>query len=92
MRRYIKYAKLQGTDAFVPGIGGLGTTLPVVNKSFKTFSMYIDSEFPNFMTVEMNTTVALVPLTNIQIAVFTETPSTGSTLSVVPMPAQSLAV
>jgi hypothetical protein len=62
--------KLQGTEAFLPGIGHLGTSLPPTNKSLPGLKMYIDSEFPAFVTVETTTAVAMVPLTNIQVAQF----------------------
>ncbi len=70
MRRYVKYAKLQGTDAFLPVLGNIGSTLPPLNKNIPGLEMFIDSEFPNFLTVKTPTVEAMVPLTNIQVAEF----------------------
>lgn len=43
-RRLIKFAKLHGTNCFVPGIGDLGSTFPPKDKTFASFSMYIEND------------------------------------------------
>lgn len=66
MRRQVKYAKLHGGDAFIPGIGGLGSTLPPQSKTLN-LKMFIDSDFPTVLLVEINGQDHFVPLANIQI-------------------------
>lgn len=69
MKRAV-YAKLQGTDAFVPGLGGLGTTLPPANKSFKEFEMYWsagDALYVNITSLHNIKYEAVIPSANVQI-------------------------
>jgi hypothetical protein len=68
--RKVKYARLQSTDAFVPGIGGLGPRLPIENKTFQKFEMDTDNRVLLVRFVQRNVlTEALIPLTNVQILV-----------------------
>lgn len=84
--RKVVYAKLQGTDAFIPGVGGLGTTLPPNNKSIG-LEMYdvgdklllrISSKGsgqrlnPGEPGVKNGVLEAFVPITNVQVAVYAE--------------------
>lgn len=73
MRKVVTYAKLQNTDAFIPGIGGLGNTLPPSHKSLD-LKMYEDTDEPGKLFVEATfkglTTKAGVPLGNVQIMVY----------------------
>lgn len=71
-QRQVTYVKLHGGDAFVPGIGGLGTTLPPTGKSLE-LRMYHGSE-----GVEMvinNKIETLIPWANIQIVVYAYSPN-----------------
>lgn len=69
----VTYAKLQGTDAFIPGIGGVGTTLPPTGKTLKDLKMFDNGE--GILIIQLKGAVgqpieAGVPLTNVQILVY----------------------
>lgn len=65
-KREVVYAKLQGTDAFIPGLGGLGNTLPPTMKALK-LKMY---EVGDRLLIEVNGKKAFIPLTNVQVGVY----------------------
>lgn len=69
MRKYVKYAKLQGQDTFIPGLGSLGSTLPSPSRTLN-IQMFLDSEFPTLLFVNINGSGHSVPLANVQILSF----------------------
>lgn len=50
----------------IPGIGQLEKELPPVNKTLK-MEMYLDSDYPSVLLVQVNGMETFVPLANIQI-------------------------
>ncbi len=70
MRRRVTYVKLQGADTFLPGFGGLGSTLPPTNKTISGLNMYYDSETPTLLIIEIKGKEYFVPLANVQTGVF----------------------
>lgn len=75
--RKVSYAKLQGTDAFIPGFGAFGTTLggPKAHQQNFSVDMFEDGD-KLVLTLtrhgENKTYHAFVPLTNVQIAMYAE--------------------
>lgn len=70
MRLEVTYAKLQGANNFIPGIGKLGESLPPMMSSLKT-EMWIDSSVhPGLLFLTVNGKEGAVPLANIQNIVF----------------------
>lgn len=67
MRRTVTYVKLQGTDAFLPGIGSFGNTLPPMSKKLD-IKMFIDDRFPTLLFVQVGRRESFIPLANVQIA------------------------
>lgn len=67
MKKTVNYVKLQGTDTFIPGIGGLGSTLPPASKTVN-LKMWVDSEFPTILFLTVNGRDSFIPLANVQIA------------------------
>lgn len=41
-KRKVAYAKLHGTEAFIPGVGQIGSTLPPTNKSMELTMYYTE--------------------------------------------------
>jgi len=80
--RKISYAKLQGLDAFIPGIGGLGSTLPPLNKTIVDFAMYDGGT--NLILVARNgnkRVEAAIPMMNVQVFVYDEPSNPAATKS-----------
>lgn len=68
MKRIVSHAKLHDLNVVIPGLGSLNmTTLPPVNKTFKSFSMHF-SELG--LTVEINGIESLIPAANVQFVSF----------------------
>lgn len=67
MRKTITYAKLHGTDAFIPEVGGLGTTLPPVNKTME-LKMYAGTNGLELVIAYKGHPIeCLIPWANVQI-------------------------
>lgn len=77
--RKITYAKLQNTDAFVPTIGALGSTLPPLNKSFPITMVHTEAGL--YVNVSNGKAEVIVPWGNVQLAVYDR--DTKPTFSVV---------
>lgn len=65
MRR-LNYVKLHGGDAFIPGIGGLGSTLPSQSKTLDIKMYASDSG----VCLYVNGRDAFIPWANVQLAVY----------------------
>lgn len=75
--RTVTYVKLHGTEAFIPGIGGLGTTLPSPNKSLNVHMEHTEAG----LYIQINNKVEItIPWANVQLAVY----KSESGLKVVP--------
>ena len=66
MRRPVNHARLHGGDAFVPTIGGLGSTLPPTTKNYNMTMFLTDLG----LLVKIKEIESLIPLANIQLMVF----------------------
>lgn len=66
MRRKVIRAKVHDMQVVIPGIGQLEKELPPVNKTLK-MEMYLDSDYPSVLLVQVNGMETFVPLANIQI-------------------------
>lgn len=77
MKRQATYAKLHGTDAFIPGLGGLGNTLPPT-KSFKDFKMFWtgDCLYLEMIALTGVKYEAAVPAANVQVVCLVVEPTT----------------
>lgn len=64
--RRIKYLKLHGGDAFIPGIGGLGNTLPSPSKSLDLNMTH--SEQGVYIVINKTKAFCLIPWANVQLA------------------------
>ena len=64
MKRKVTYVRLQGTDAFFPGVGTLGNVLPPMNKTFKSFNLY---DIGEKLLLEINGAEYFVPIANVQV-------------------------
>lgn len=73
--RKVVYAKLQGTDAFIPGFGAFGTTLGGEGPKSKTYEVVMFESGDKLLlnlTRNGQTYRAFVPLTNVQIALYAD--------------------
>ena len=69
--RTITYAKLHGGDAFVPGVGGLGNTLPTQSKTLNNFQMFHTDNGVLVTFVNLNKRYdVVIPWANVQVAVY----------------------
>lgn len=66
--RIVTYAKLHGGDAFIPGMGNVGSTLPPTNKAWDLKMYYTPDGLK--LSVSGGKIEAMVPLANIQLVVF----------------------
>lgn len=66
--RKIKYVKLHGGDAFIPGIGGLGSTLPPQNKALNMVMTHTREGV--HVNVLNGKSEAIIPWANIQLAAY----------------------
>lgn len=64
--RKLNYVKLHGGDAFIPGIGGLGSTLP---SQSKTLDMVMFASEAG-VCLSVNGRDAFIPWANVQLAVY----------------------
>lgn len=82
--RKIKYVKLQGSEAFIPGFGSFGTTLCWGRQQggSKTFDLEIYENGDKLIIKGIRgnlKTEAFVPITNVQIAEYFEESATKAT-------------
>lgn len=75
--REIKYAKLQGTNAFTPESGPLGDTLPPTNKTVDLKMFDMGDKLLLRMKWKGKPIEAFIPMTNVQIAVYAEPEETS---------------
>jgi hypothetical protein len=71
MKRTVTYAKLHGGDAFIPGVGAFGNTLPSQSKTLGDLKMWWTSEGLEFSLVNKGTKhTGIFPQANLQLVVF----------------------
>jgi len=80
--RSVTYAKLH-VDAFIPGVGSLGTTLPAPNKTVSLRMRYADQG----LYVTANNREVLFPPGSVALVVFEQEGARAAELSVVSTPA-----
>ena len=68
--RKITYVKLHGSDAFIPGVGGLGTTLPPQAKTL-TLRMH-HTDVGVYLNINNGKSEAVIPWANVQLVVYGE--------------------